>query len=99
MEKKIPEVGMGATIQHWSDRTPATIIQVAPNLKQIVLQEDKSVRTDNNGMSEYQEYTFSTDTEGRIFTATLRKDGRYRLTGSKELVSIGTRSKFYDFSF
>jgi hypothetical protein len=99
MEKNTPEVGMGATINHWSDRSPATIIQVSPSRKQIVLREDHADRTDNNGMSECQEYTYTPDEGGRIYTATLRKDGRYRLTGSKESVTIGSRRKFHDFSF
>ncbi len=98
-EKKIPEVGMGATLIYWSDREPATIIQVAPNLKKIVLQLDKSTRLDNNGCSESQSYNYEPNPEGTIYTASLRKDGVYRLTGSKQAVGIGYRRKYHDYSF
>lgn len=94
-----PVVGMGATIQHWSDRTPATVITVSPSSKKIVLQEDKATRTDQNGMSEVQEYSYQTDSDGTLYTATLRDDGTYRIKGSKQLVSLGNRRKYHDYSF
>ncbi len=94
-----PEKGMGATICHWSDRTPATVIDISPTGFKITLQEDKATRTDNNVMSDDQDFEYEIDPNGRIFQATLRKDGRYRLLGCKELVSLGKRRKYYDFSF
>lgn len=94
-----PVVGMGATIQHWSDRTPATVIKVSPSGKKIVLQEDISIRLDANGMSEIQEYSYKTDANGTLHTATLRDDGTYRIKGSKQLVSLGNRRKYHDYSF
>lgn len=94
-----PEVGMGATIQHWSDRSPATVIKVSPTGKKIVLQEDKAIRSDKNGMSENQTYFYQTDANGTLYTATLRDDGTYRLKGSKQLVSLGIRRKYHDYSF
>jgi len=98
-EKKIPEVGMGATLIHWSDREPATIIQVSPNGRKIVLQRDKAVRIDNNGLSDSQTYKYESDPEGAIYTASLRKDGSFKITGSKQIVAIGYRNKYYDYSF
>ena len=90
---------MGATIQVGSDSYPATIIQVTQNGKRIVLQDDLATRIDNNGLSESQEYTYEADPKGSIQIATLRKDGRYRLTGGKTPVSVGFRRKYYDPSF
>lgn len=48
-----PEVGMGATLLHWSDRSPATIIKVFTigKLLAIEVQDDKYKRIDKNGMS------------------------------------------------
>lgn len=92
-------IGMGATICHWSDRSPATVIHVTSSGKTITLQEDKATRTDNNGMSDDQSYEYERDTQGNIYKATLRKDGKYKLVGSKEVVALGVRRKFYDFSF
>jgi hypothetical protein len=92
-------IGMGATISCGSDSYPATIIQITQNGKRIVLQEDKAVRTDKNGMSECQKYDYTEDSAGRIYIATLRKDGHYRITGTTQNVFVGQRRKHYDFSF
>lgn len=94
-----PNIGMGATIYHWSDRTPVTVIRISPSLKQIVLQEDKAIRTDNNGMSEWQSYNYECDPNGELYFATLRKDGKYRITGSTRLVGLGERHKYHSYSF
>lgn len=96
-----PTVGMGATILMWSDRYPATIVAVKD--KQITLQEDTATRTDKNGMSESQQYEFKPNPDGRIFNATLRKNGTYVLEGgsmrSGTIIRIGRRDRYYDFSF
>lgn len=93
----VPLIGMGATIQIGSDRIAGTIIQATP--KRIVIQEDKKTRIDNNGMSEMQEYKYDRDPNGSFYVATLRKDGRYRVSFSKMLVSLNVRYAYYDFSF
>jgi hypothetical protein len=95
----IPEVGMGATICVGSDRYPATIIQVTQNGKRIVIQEDKATRIDNNGFSEQQEYIIQPDLNGTIHIASLRKDGRYHEVGGATPITVGVRSKYYDFSY
>jgi hypothetical protein len=92
-------IGMGATIQVGSDSYPATVIQVTNNGKRVVVQEDLATRVDDNGMSESQEYTYQPNPQGTIYIATLRKDGRWRVTGGKTPVSLGFRRKYYDFSF
>lgn len=94
-----PEVGMGVTRQVGSDRYPGTIVQVYHNDKRIAFQEDIGTRTDNNGMSESQTYTFGPNPTGTIYHASLRKDGRWRLMGGGGLVYLGKRSQYYDFSF
>jgi hypothetical protein len=97
--KDIPTVGMGACINCGSDRSPATVIQVTNVGKRIVLQEDKAIRVDSNGVSDSQIYDFEIDEEGTIHVATLRKDGRYRISGGRQLVTLGKRDKYYDYSF
>lgn len=94
-----PTIGMGATIYGYSDRHPATVIQISHGGRRLVLREDKATRTDNNGMSEIQSYTYEPDPEGQIYHATLRKQGEYRLVGSTRLVALGERNKYYDYSF
>ena len=101
-----PEVGMGATILHWSDRSAATIVEVqrfkggkrAGQVKAVVIQGDKATRTDSNGMSESQTYTFEAQPDSPKRTFTLRKDGRYRDSGGTVL-RIGSRDEYYDYSF
>lgn len=95
----IPTIGMGATIHVGSDAYPATVIQVTRNGKRVVIQEDIATRIDNNGMSESQDYTYEPNPEGEIHVVTLRKDGRYRESGTTTPVSIGFRRKYYDYSF
>lgn len=94
-----PLVGMGVTIQHWSDRGVGTIIQISHSDKRLVIQEDKTIRTDKNGMSEFQSYSYQRDPNGQIHIATLRKDGRYRISKTKRLVSLDVRNAYHDFSF
>lgn len=94
-----PTVGEGATIYYYSDRKPATVVQVGRNGKRIIMQEDIATRIDKNGMSEVQSYEYKSDPNGEILIATLRKDKTYRLVGSKTLVSFGYRQKYYDYSF
>ena len=95
----LPAIGMGATIVYHSDREPATIIQITHGGNRIVVQADIATRTDKNGMSESQTYEFAQDPNGSIFEATKRKDGSYRMKGGKTLIRIGSRQKYYDFSF
>ena len=94
-----PEVGMGATLVIGSDRYPATVIQVTQNGKRVVIQEDDAVRTDKNGLSESQTYEFTANPNGTIHIVTLRKDGRYRVTGGQTPVHLGSRDKYLDPSF
>jgi hypothetical protein len=107
-----PTVGMGATILHWSDRDPATIVKVENLGKAILLtvQVDKYERTDGNGMSECQSYKFSPNPEGALYTFKQAKNGRWqqvslnpetgRWNVAKGLgLRIGERDRYYDFSF
>ena len=97
----VPEVGMGATEYLFSDREPYTITSVSPSGKTIILQRDKYTRTDDNGMSEMQHYTYERDPKGALRMATLRKDGHYRMKGSQShgTVIVGYRERYYDFSY
>jgi len=96
-----PEIGMGATLIMWSDRHAYTITGVSPSGKTIKLQRDKATRVDKNGMSDAQDYKYEPDIEAPVETATLRKDGRYKLKGytSGGTVLIGKRDEYYDYTF
>jgi hypothetical protein len=97
-----PIVGMGATINFHSDSKAATLVQISHKGSKIVLQQDKAIRTDQNGVSESQSYNYEPDPNGAIYIATLRSDGRYRLVGSGKkgkAITIGVRREYYDYSF
>jgi hypothetical protein len=98
-----PEVGMGATILSWTDRHAATIVEVSKSGKSIVVQEDHAKRTDDRGMSEWQTYEHTPNTDAPRVTYTLRKNGSWvkqgdTLKGGRR-VAIGVRNHYYDFSF
>lgn len=96
-----PMIGMGATINFYSDSKAATIIQITHNGRRIVLRQDKATRVDHNGISESQKYNYEEDLDGAIYIATLRKDGRYRLVGatSGSTITLGIRREYFDYSF
>jgi hypothetical protein len=91
-----PEVDMGATLVHWTDRTPCTITDVSKTGHRILLQEDHATRIDSNGMSDAQSYVYARNEKGRTFEATRRKDGSYRIKGGNERALIGSHRKYHD---
>jgi len=99
----IPEIGMGATICHWSDRIAGTIIEVKKDknklIKFITIQVDNAIRTDSNGMSESQVYEYTPDSDGMTYIFKLRKDGTWKRSNSADGLIIGTRIQYYDYSF
>ena len=54
----LPEVGKGATVLLYSDRHAYEVIEVSDDKKRVVIQKYDTKRTDNNGISELQEYEY-----------------------------------------
>lgn len=104
-QEKIVKVGDGCTICYYTDREPATIIEISDDGKTIKVQEDKSTRTDHNGMSECQTYEYERDLNGsiHIFKQTRKNknfytdNGKYNDWGT--WLGFGGRRKYYDYSF
>lgn len=107
-----PTFGMGATILHYSDRDPATIVEVTvlKGITYLEVQEDNAIRTDKNGMSECQDYQFSPNPNGRKYRFRQEKNGMWQYIVYNEetgrwnkkqgaSLRIGERDKYYDFSF
>ena len=100
-----PEVGMGATELMFSDRHACTIVEVSKSGKQLWVIQDKATRTDNNGMSESQEYTFETveDKGTNRQHYKLRKNGCWVQAGGSmkngTRLLVGKRDEYYDYSF
>lgn len=89
-----PKVGDGATICMWSDRHACTIIKVTRCT--VTVQEDKAIRTDTNGMSESQTYSYEPDPNGATYVFRKTKSG-WKSKGVGLL--IGVRRHYYDYSF
>jgi hypothetical protein len=99
---QVPIVGMGATILGYSDRHAATVVRVSKNGREIDVVEDVSTRIDKNGMSEDQEYEYSSG-NGSPMTFTLRKNNRWVRGGESmrhgSRLTLGVRDSYYDYSF
>ena len=108
-----PVVGMGCTFLSWTDRDAGTIVDVIHKpggiVKRIACTHDDAKRVDNNGMSESQEYEFTSNMDGqRSWFAKDRKGfwvhvrenekGNFVQARSGGL-RIGSRDKYHDFSF
>ena len=96
-----PEIGMGATQLCWSDRHACTITEVSKSGKRIGVVRDNAERTDKNGMSDSQDYSFTPGTGSPMYY-TLRKNGAWvregdSMNGSR--LAIGKRSEYHDYSF
>lgn len=105
-----PYVGMPATICYWTDRSPATVVEVNMKGRYIVVQDDDYKRVDGNGMSESQVYEYTQNPENykRIYRKNKKgqwvqqvrnpETGRLNNAPSGNLY-LGDREKYHDFSF
>ncbi len=102
-------VGDGATTISYTDRAPATVIFVSENGKEIHIQKDHFERIDNNGMSDCQEYKYSPNPDGAVWVCRVNRRGKWercvksektkRYSFSGEIIAVGVREKYHDFSF
>jgi hypothetical protein len=93
-----PKVGMGVTICWWSDRTAGTISRVSPSGKTFWFKDDTAIRTDNNGISEQQEYRYEQCPDAPEEQVRMTKNG-WRTVGSKCGVHLGYRKAYTDPTF
>tara|TARA_S200002703_G_scaffold74073_4_gene63951 strand:- start:14 stop:400 length:387 start_codon:yes stop_codon:yes gene_type:complete len=103
-------VGDPATVLHWSDRSPATVVEIFTKGKftYFVTQEDHAKRTDSNGYGGQQEYEYSRNPNGREQTWKVTPEGIIgvyrnpetgRFVKNGESVAVGRREKYRDPSF
>lgn len=93
----VPAVGVGdgATVLGWTDRHAATVIKVTP--KTVTVREDTAIRTDARGMTEWQDYRYEPNPDGRVHVYRWTKKGWRSKTGGG--VAFGVRNEYYDYSF
>ena len=103
----VPEVGKGATVLHWTDRSAYFVNSISSNGKEVVIERAKATRTDDYGMSESQSYKYERDPQAQPETIKFTY-GKWRRVytnweGKKETSPIniifGTMREYYDFSF
>ncbi len=109
----VPEVGMGVTFYHWSDRTAGTIQEINEirGRTYIGITGDEATRIDDNGFSECQDYTFTQHPDRPLSWYRRPQDGldwesvrlnpdtgRWGKSGNSS-IRIGHRDHYYDFSF
>lgn len=94
----IPYVGMGATQFVGSDRYPYTVIEVTDR-DHVVVQRDQYKRTDSNGLSESQEYEYTSDPQGQTHSI-VYKDHYWRERKHRDNVfQVGSRRAYRDPSY
>jgi len=101
-----PAVGMGLTVLRWTDREAGTITRVerfktgprAGQVRAFWFKSDKAIRTDSNGMSESQDYTYEPDADAKERQARQKKNGAWREVGSSQ-IALGYRRAYHDYSF
>ena len=100
MNNKIkPEVGMGCTECLYTDTHACTITKVSESGKTLWYKEDIAKVVKGSTQDGSAEYEYMEDEKGYEKKATLRKDGRFRATGTNFTIVIGVRREYYDPSF
>ena len=100
-----PVVGKGATKFMWSDRHAYDVLAVDEKDKSCLIRRSKAERTDNLGMSDIQNYKYSTDEEAVAIRLIYRRgawredrktivftdefSGNFNLTKEQELAVYG----------
>lgn len=98
--------GMGATQYLYSDRNAYEVVKVI-NQKHCFIRRVDAIRTDNNGMSECQEYRFESNEHYRLIEMVYRYHAWYELrifNGQKiyekwDGLVFGVQEEYFDYSF
>ena len=97
-----PEVGMGVTEMQWSDRTPWEVVEVIDD-RHIKVRRLDWKRIDNNGMSECQDYEYTSNEENYVATLFLTKQNQWRERIGRSLgcnrFHVGFAERYYDYTF
>lgn len=106
-----PEVGMGATLLHWTDRGAATIVSVVPhkNGYRIIVQEDNAKLVSGDIFSESQRYEYTPNPDGLEYNFQCENpdgmwqemrinpvSGRWNKVKGGNGLKIGVRDKYHD---
>jgi len=73
----LPNVKVGATKLHWTDRTAYFVLSVSEDKKQCKIQRAKAIRADKSGMSECQDYRYEKDPNNPVIELVYRYNNWY----------------------
>jgi hypothetical protein len=90
---------MPCTVCWITDRKAATVVAVSPTGIKVTVREDKSMRTDKNGMSDSQIYSYERDPKGTEHVFHRQGDGTYRSANQGKRLALGVRHTYYDYGF
>lgn len=103
IDNPMPQVGDPATYVIGSDRYGGTIVEVTQGGRRVGFQQDNETLVEGSRLSEYQVYTYERNPRAEIQYFSLRKSGRYRPVGERDVwgasLSIGARNSYRDPSF
>lgn len=94
-----PKVGMGITITHYTDRSCGTITRISKSGKTFYFKPDIATRSDKNGMSEEQQYTYKVKEDAKEQKAYKSKEGIWRVSKNMNGIALGFRNAYHDYSF
>ena len=109
---KAPRVGAKCTIHYYSDSEPCQVVKASAKTIWIRVNESAADESKGGLGMGHQNWKFEEGVfmkcGGKLaekpdnfsfFKATLRKDGKWRTTGSDLYVAMGQWHKYYDWSF
>lgn len=96
-EITIPTVERPCTICWITDQKAATVVAVSPSGAKVTVREDKATRTDKNGMSDSQSYTYERDPGGVKHVFHRRANGLYGARGKRRV--LGDWRSYHDYSY
>lgn len=95
-----PEVGKGATVLHWTDRSAYFVTWVSEDKKRCKIERPICKRADKNGMSDDQDWIYEIDPTAQPIELKFTY-GKWRDAETKHIYNIrfGFMSEYYDYSF
>lgn len=105
-----PEVGMAATICMWSDRNPATVVEVLRfksgarkgQVRGVLVTEDNYKVVSGSEHDGSAQYEYTSNTQGVRYTFLINQRGQYVGKGAHvggDKLSLGNREAYRDPSF
>lgn len=93
----VPEVGMKATVNCYSDAYPVTLVKVSPSKHVAWARRNVCI---HHGASDFSQDWEITDTlEGELIKLAMKRNGSWKISNSTEYVQLGYAHKYFDYSF